>query len=74
MNIENSERLYERAKKLMPGGVNSPVRACKGVGCTPLFIRHAKGSHIYDADGNRFIDYVCSWGPNILGHADADII
>lgn len=58
----------------MPGGVNSPVRACKSVGCVPLFIDHASGSRIYDADRNSFIDYVCSWGPNILGHADPDII
>ena len=69
MNTERSEKLYERACKFMPGGVNSPVRACRSVGVSPLFIRSAKGSKIYDDDGNEFIDYICSWGPNILGHA-----
>ena len=58
----------------MPGGVNSPVRACRAVGATPLFIERAEGSKIYDADGNEFIDYVCSWGPNILGHAPKPVI
>ncbi|SDA13382.1 glutamate-1-semialdehyde 2,1-aminomutase [Ruminococcus sp. YE71] len=74
MNTETSARLYERALGLMPGGVNSPVRACKNVGCVPLFIDRAEGSRIFDADQNSFIDYVCSWGPNILGHAHPDII
>lgn len=69
MNTENSEKLYERACNFMPGGVNSPVRACRSVGVSPLFIKRAKGSKIYDEDGNEFIDYICSWGPNILGHA-----
>lgn len=69
MNTERSEKLYERACKFMPGGVNSPVRACRSVGVSPLFIRSAKGSKIYDEDGDEFIDYICSWGPNILGHA-----
>lgn len=69
MNTERSEKLYEKACKFMPGGVNSPVRACRSVGVSPLFIRSAKGSKIYDEDGNEFIDYICSWGPNILGHA-----
>lgn len=58
----------------MPGGVNSPVRAFGSVGRTPLFIDHAMGSRIFDADGNEFIDYVCSWGPNILGHCYPDVI
>jgi glutamate-1-semialdehyde 2,1-aminomutase len=66
-NISNL--LYERAKKLIPGGVNSPVRACQSVGANPLFIDRAKGCRVYDADGNCFIDYVGSWGPMILGHA-----
>lgn len=74
MNISNSERLFDTAKKYMPAGVNSPVRAFGSVGRTPLFIDHAKGSRIYDADGNEFIDYVCSWGPNILGHAYPAVI
>ncbi|MGN1134076.1 MAG: aspartate aminotransferase family protein, partial [Oscillospiraceae bacterium] len=62
MNTEKSEALYAEAQKFMPGGVNSPVRACKNVNMTPLFIDHAQGSKIYDEDGNEFIDFVCSWG------------
>lgn len=69
MNTANSEKLYEKACKFMPGGVNSPVRACRSVGVSPLFIKSAKGSKIYDEDGNELIDYICSWGPNIFGHA-----
>lgn len=69
MKTEISEELYEKAQRFMPGGVNSPVRACRAVGTVPLFIDRAKGSHIWDEDGNEFIDYVCSWGPNILGHS-----
>lgn len=69
-----SEKLFEKSKKLIPGGVNSPVRAYKSVGRTPLFIDHAKGSKIYDVDGNEYIDYVCSWGPMILGHANKEVI
>lgn len=74
MNTDKSEKLYEKALKFMPGGVNSPVRAFKNVGRTPLFIEKAEGDRIYDADGNQFIDYVCSWGPNILGHANPAVI
>lgn len=69
MNTARSQQLYERACEFMPGGVNSPVRACRAVGMSPLFISRASGSKIYDEDGNEFIDYICSWGPNILGHA-----
>ena len=69
MNTARSQQLYERACEFMPGGVNSPVRACRSVGMSPLFISRASGSKIYDEDGNEFIDYICSWGPNILGHA-----
>jgi len=69
-----STRLYTRALELMPGGVNSPVRAFRGVGGTPLFIKNAAGAFITDADGRQFIDYVGSWGPMILGHADAEIV
>lgn len=61
MNISKSQKLYSQALQFMPGGVNSPVRAFKNVGKTPLFIEKAKGSRIYDADGNEYIDYVCSW-------------
>ena len=67
--MTQSEALFERAQKLMPGGVNSPVRAFKAVGGTPLFIRKAEGCRIWDADGKAYIDYVGSWGPMILGHA-----
>lgn len=74
MNTTNSEKLYEQAKKFMPGGVNSPVRAFNSVGRSPLFIERAEGDKIYDADGNEFIDYVCSWGPNILGHGRPEIL
>ena len=74
MNIEKSEILYNKAQNFMPGGVNSPVRACRNVGRTPLFIDRAIGSKIYDVDGNEYIDYICSWGPNILGHSNPDVI
>ena len=74
MNTQRSEFLYGRAIEVMPGGVNSPVRACGAVGKKPLFIDHAEGSRIFDVDGNQFIDYVCSWGPNILGHCNPRII
>ncbi len=74
MITERSEKLYTEACGYMPGGVNSPVRACRSVGTTPLFIERAKGSRIWDEDGNEFIDYVCSWGPNILGNACEPVI
>lgn len=74
MNTERSQKLYEQAMEFMPGGVNSPVRACRSVGRTPLFIDRAQGDKIYDADGNEYIDYVCSWGPNILGHCRKEVI
>jgi glutamate-1-semialdehyde 2,1-aminomutase len=70
---EKSRALFERAVQVMPGGVNSPVRAFKAVGGNPLFIDRAEGSRIYDADGNEYIDYVSSWGPMILGHNHAAI-
>ncbi|OGQ96558.1 MAG: glutamate-1-semialdehyde-2,1-aminomutase [Deltaproteobacteria bacterium RIFOXYD12_FULL_57_12] len=68
MKTEASSALFLKAKQYIPGGVNSPVRACKAVGCDPLFIRRALGSKVYDVDGNEFVDFVCSWGPMILGH------
>ena len=74
MNTTKSEELYKIALDLMPGGVNSPVRAFGSVGRNPLFIDHANGSRVYDVDGNSFIDYVCSWGPGILGHAHPEVI
>ena len=70
MNTSRSTELFREAQKHMPGGVNSPVRAFKSVGREPLFIDKAKGSKIYDADGNEYIDYIGSWGPMILGHAN----
>lgn len=70
----NSNTLFNEAKKHIPGGVNSPVRAFRSVGMDPLYIDRGKGSKIYDADGREYIDYVCSWGPLILGHADDRIL
>jgi glutamate-1-semialdehyde 2,1-aminomutase len=69
-----NQRLFDAAKKVIPGGVNSPVRAYKAVGGTPVFIDHALGAHIYDTNGKEYIDYVCSWGPMILGHADPMVV
>ena len=74
MNFTNSQALYERALKIIPGGVNSPVRACQSVGADPLFIDHGQGCLIYDADGNSFIDYIGSWGPLILGHRHPAVV
>ena len=68
-----SEELFKQACAVIPGGVNSPVRACRNVDCQPLFIRGGKGSHVVDVDGNEFIDFVLSWGPMILGHADEEV-
>lgn len=74
MNTKISDQLFERAKHVIPGGVNSPVRAFKSVGRNPLFITRASGSKMWDADGNEFIDYVGTWGPAILGHAHSRVI
>ncbi|MFP3130192.1 MAG: glutamate-1-semialdehyde 2,1-aminomutase [Nitrososphaeria archaeon] len=74
MQTKNSEILYERAKKVLVGGVDSPVRAFGSVGGKPIFIKKAKGSKIFDVDDNEYIDYVCSWGAVILGHADEDVL
>ena len=74
MKREKSEALFEKAKKYFPGGVNSPVRAFRSVGGTPLFIQKGKGSHIWDADGNEFSDFCGSWGPLILGHANDKVV
>ena len=74
MKTTASKKLFEAAQRLIPGGVNSPVRAFKAVGTIPLFITRAKGARIYDADGNAFIDYVMSWGPMIMGHAHGSVI
>jgi glutamate-1-semialdehyde 2,1-aminomutase len=75
VNTETSARLFAEAQKYIPGGVNSPVRAMKGVGMPhPLFIDHAMGAHIWDADGNEFVDFVSSWGPMILGWGHPDVV
>ena len=74
MNHEKSLDLFQKAQGVIPGGVNSPVRACKSVGADPVFIQRADGSMVYDADGNRYIDYVGSWGPMILGHRHPQVI
>ncbi len=74
MNIQESKILFEKAKKYIPGGVNSPVRAFKAVGGIPRFIERGKGSRIFDVDRNSYIDYVCSWGAIILGHAEAGVV
>jgi len=74
MNIDNSKTYFHKAQKLIPGGVNSPVRACTSVGCDPLFVKKAKGSKITDVDNNEFIDFVCSWGPMILGHNHPQVV
>lgn len=74
MNTTQSEALYDRAQTLMPGGVNSPVRAFGSVGGTPRFVERGEGAYFYDVDGNRYIDYVLSWGPMILGHAHPAVV
>src|SRR5881409_3930555 len=74
MNISKSIQLFSRAQNSIPGGVNSPVRAFKSVGGTPIFLQRANGAYLYDADGNRYIDYVNSWGPMILGHAYEPVV
>lgn len=74
MLYSKSKELFKEAQKYIPGGVNSPVRAFKSVGLEPIFIDRAKGSKIYDVDGNEYIDYICSWGPMILGHSNEEIL
>ena len=73
-NIEKSIALFNQAKTLMPGGVNSPVRAFKNINGNPIFFKKAEGPYLYDADGNRYVDYIGSWGPMILGHSHPDIV
>lgn len=74
MSFRKSEALYQDATKFIPGGVNSPVRAFKAVGMTPIYIERGAGSHLFDVDGNEYIDYISSWGPHILGHAHPEIV
>src|SRR2546421_11834143 len=69
-----SHALFQEAQTLLPGGVNSPVRAFRAVGGDPVFIDHASGPYLYDVDGNRYLDYVQSWGPMILGHAYSAVL
>src|ERR1051325_9455445 len=72
--LDESRRLQKRAEKLMPGGVSSPVRAFKAVECEAPFLARGQGSHVWDVDGNEYIDYIGSWGPLILGHADQGVL
>ncbi len=74
MEFSKSSEIYNQSYQIIPGGVNSPVRACQSVGRTPLIIDRASGARIYDVDGNEFIDYICSWGPMILGHAHPAVL
>ena len=72
--MTRSEELYERALELLPGGVNSPVRAMRSIGRDPIFIERGEGPHVWDVDGNRYVDWVSSWGPLILGHAHPAVV
>src|SRR3954462_10072385 len=72
--MEKSLQLFSRANHFIPGGVNSPVRAFKSVGGTPVFMKRAKGAYLYDVDGNQYIDYISSWGPMILGHGHEEVV
>src|SRR5215510_11728127 len=74
MSILRSQAIFERAKTVIPGGVNSPVRACRSVGADPVFVAQGDGATITDADGNRYVDLIGSWGPLILGHSHPDIL
>src|SRR5947199_3545517 len=74
MNHSKSEQLFQRAQEIIPGGVNSPVRAYRSVGGNPPFIVQGEAGHIFDVDGNEYIDYVGSWGPLLLGHRHPEII
>lgn len=74
VSTDKSQKLKKLAEQVMPGGVNSPVRAFKSVGGTPRFIERGEGAYLFDVDGNRYLDFCCSWGPLILGHADPDVV
>src|ERR1700704_1926002 len=74
MQHERSSSLYKRALQVLPGGVNSPVRAMRSIGRDPLFIASGEGAEILDVDGNRYVDWVCSWGPLIHGHANSEVV
>ncbi|RTK96881.1 MAG: aminotransferase class III-fold pyridoxal phosphate-dependent enzyme, partial [Neisseriaceae bacterium] len=70
----NSQQIFDNAKQYIPGGVNSPVRSFNSVGGTPFFTKKAKGCYLYDSQDKQYIDYVCSWGANIVGHANPQVI
>ena len=72
--MEKSESLFQEAQNYIPGGVNSPVRAFGNIGITPRFIERAEGAYLYDADGRKYLDFICSWGPMILGHNQKDVL
>src|SRR5580693_6232144 len=74
MTHSKSEDLFRKAQEIIPGGVNSPVRAFRSVGGNPVFVARGQGSHIFDVDGNEYIDYVGSWGPLLLGHRHPEIL
>src|SRR5438067_4866233 len=74
MKRDRSHTLFEQGKQVIPGGVNSPVRAFRGVGGDPVFFARGKGAYLWDADGNEYVDYVGSWGPLIVGHAHEEIL
>ena len=74
LTLTRSHELYQEALTLLPGGVNSPVRAFRGVGGEPIFIERADGAYLYDVDGNRYLDYVQSWGPMLLGHTHPAVL
>ncbi|MBI4202633.1 MAG: glutamate-1-semialdehyde 2,1-aminomutase, partial [Chloroflexi bacterium] len=74
MNLSRSQALFTEAQAVIPGGVNSPVRSFRSVGGTPPFIQRGQGAYLWDVDSNRYIDYVCSWGPLVLGHAHPDVV
>ena len=73
-HVDRNEQLFSRAQQTIPGGVNSPVRAFRSVGGTPRFIARAQGPHFWDANGRRYIDYIGSWGPMIVGHAHPEVV
>ncbi|MEZ4360360.1 MAG: glutamate-1-semialdehyde 2,1-aminomutase [Kofleriaceae bacterium] len=74
MEAPNSKSIYQRAQQVIPGGVNSPVRACRSVGADPLFIARGEGGHVFDADGHKYVDLIGSWGPLIIGHAHPEVL
>ena len=74
MKTNKSKQLFERAQQIMPGGVNSPVRAFAGVGGTPFVVARGEGAYLIDVDGNRYVDYINSWGPLVLGHAHPAVV